>query len=134
MAERGIHLFDVENMPFEPAKRRPTTTVTDEEHRAQSAGVEHKWLIFPEPGADRPPVVIVKFPPNYRFPQHWHSEGEFIVVLEGTMTIGGHEAGPGAMAWTDANTVYGAEAAGPDGVEFLLFRRAFATTTLVEEQ
>jgi quercetin dioxygenase-like cupin family protein len=134
MAERGLHLFDVENIPFQPARRRPTSTGSEEDHRRQSAGVEHKWLIYPEPGEDRPPVVIIKFPPGYRFAHHWHSEGEFVVVLKGSMTIGDEEVGPGGMAWTDARTIYGAEAAGPEGVEFLLFRRAFATTNLVEEE
>jgi len=133
MDERGLHVFDLDSIPFQPARRRPTSAATPEEHERQSAGVEHKWLIYPQPGDDRPPVVIIKFPPGYRFPHHWHSEGEFVVVLKGSMTIGEKEVGPGGMAWTDPRTVYGAESAGPDGVEFLLFRRAFATTTLVEE-
>jgi hypothetical protein len=46
--------------------------------------------------------------------------------------FGGQEIGPGAMAYNDARTIYGAEAAGPDGCEFLMIRRAFAVTTIVE--
>jgi quercetin dioxygenase-like cupin family protein len=133
MDERGLHVFDLDAIPFEPARRRPTAEGTDDDHVRRSAGVEHKWLIYPKEGEDRPPAVIIKFPPQYRFPHHWHSEGEFVVVLKGSMMIGDEVAGPGTMAWTDAHTIYGAEAAGPEGVEFLLIRRAFATTTLVEE-
>ena len=38
---------------------------------------------------------------------------------------------PGTMAYNDARTVYGAEAAGPDGCEFLMIRRAWAETHIV---
>jgi len=131
LTERGLHVFDLANIPWEPPRRRPGAT---EQRRADHhSGVEEKWLVYPETGSDRFPITIVRFPPNFTFPRHWHTEGEFIMVLQGSMRVGERTLGPGGCAYNDARTIYGAEAAGPDGCEFLMIRRAFAVTTLVDD-
>ena len=50
---------------------------------------------------------------------------------EGQGRLCSPEIRPGTMAYNDARTIHGAEAAGPGGCEFLLIRRAFAVTTIV---
>ena len=129
ISERGLHLFDLDALPWEPPRPRPGNEPSPP---ARSGGVEEKWLVYPEPGSDRFPISIVRFPPNFVFPKHWHTDGEFIMILKGTAVFGGQEIGPGTMAYNDARTIYGAEAAGPEGCEFLMIRRAFAVTTIVE--
>jgi hypothetical protein len=136
ISERGLHLFDLDQLPWGPPRARPGGPARSEaelKRQAEAAsGVEEKWLVYPEAGSDRFPISIVRFPPNFVFPKHWHTDGEFIMILKGTAVFGGQEIGPGAMAYNDARTIYGAEAAGPDGCEFLMIRRAFAVTTIVE--
>jgi hypothetical protein len=137
ITERGLHLFDVDALPWEPPRPRPGNEPATEDERRKAAersgGVEEKWLVYPEPGSDRFPISIVRFPPNFVFPKHWHTDGEFIMILKGTAVFAGQEIGPGTMAYNDARTIYGAEAAGPEGCEFLMIRRAFAVTTIVNE-
>jgi len=136
ITERGLHLFDLDALPWEPPRPRPGGPPKSEAELTRQAeasgGVEEKWLVYPEPGSDRFPISIVRFPPNFVFPNHWHTDGEFIMILKGSAVFGGQEIGPGAMAYNDARTIYGAEAAGPEGCEFLMIRRAFAVTTIVE--
>ena len=131
LAERGLHVFDLEALPWEPPRPRPGSSPRD--HGSHEGGAEEKWLVYPEPQSDRFPITIVRFPPGFTFPRHWHTEGEFITVLRGSMNVGDRTLGPGDCAYNDARTIYGAEAAGPDGCEFLMIRRAFAVTTLVDD-
>jgi hypothetical protein len=72
-------------------------------------------------------------PPNYRFPRHWHTHGELVVILKGSATFAGHELEVGDIAYNDSRSVYGSEAAGPEGVEFLMVRRARSRVTVVDE-
>ena len=138
LSERGLHLFDLDALPWEPPRPRPggpPRTPEQEKLAAERAsGVREKWLVYPDPDDDRFPISIVQFPPNFVFPKHWHTDGEFIMILKGTAVFAGQEIGPGAMAYNDARTIYGAEAAGPNGCEFLMIRRAFAVTTIVEDE
>jgi len=127
--ERGLHTFDLESLPWEPPRPRPGAT----RKHGHQGDVAEKWLVYPEPGSDRFPITIVRFPPRFTFPRHWHTEGEFIMVLRGSMQVGDRVLGVGDSAYNDARTIYGAEAAGDDGCEFLMIRRAFAVTTLVDE-
>lgn len=134
LSYRGLHVFEPDLIPWGEPTKRPNSNET-----AQYAkqGVQEKWLVKPDPedpDNDRFPISIVKFPPNYVFPAHIHTEGEMIVVLKGTAVVGGRELGPGTIAYNDAQTVYGAEAAGPEGCEFLMVRRAYARTTIVEDE
>lgn len=129
--ERGLHLFDLDKVEWEQSLPRPGSGLDP----SLGAGVVEKWLIRPVPGDDsddRFPVSYFRFPPNYVFPRHWHTEGELIIVVKGTANFAGHDIGPGAIAYSDARTIYGAEAAGPDGCEFLLIRRAYAQTILAD--
>jgi hypothetical protein len=130
--ERGLHLFDLDALPWEPPAVRPGQDPTSPS-RAHSTGVEEKWLVKPREGEDRFPISIIRFPPNFVFPRHWHTDGEFILILKGSANFAGQYIGPGAMAYNDARTIYGAEAAGPDGCEFLMIRRAWAKTTIVDD-
>jgi len=135
ISERGLHLFDLDALPWEPPRPRPGGPPRSPQQIARQAesrgGVEEKWLVYPELGGDRFPISIVRFPPNFVFPRHWHTDGEFIMILKGSAVFGGQEIGPGTMGYNDARTIYGAEAAGPEGCEFLMIRRAFAVTTIV---
>jgi hypothetical protein len=129
---RGLHLFDLDALPWDDPAPRPGQP-RGESARRHSAGVQEKWLVKPKEGEDRFPISVVRFPPNFVFPKHWHTEGEFILMLKGSANFAGQMIGPGAMGYNDARTVYGAEAAGPEGCEFLMIRRAWSRTTIVEE-
>lgn len=129
--ERGLHLLVPDEIPFEPIGPRPGQQPARPQDESLSTGVMEKWLVKPELDDDRFPISIVKFPPHYSFPRHWHTDGEFIMILKGSANFAGQVIGPGAMAYNDARTVYGTETAGPDGVEFLMIRRAYAKTTIV---
>ncbi|MSV90628.1 MAG: hypothetical protein F2754_10455 [Actinobacteria bacterium] len=66
-------------------------------------------------------VLIFTFPPGYTGKVHWHptdtvyvvQRGQFIVEGEGTYEVGD-------IRWVKAGTVYGPEAAGPDGCDVML--------------
>jgi quercetin dioxygenase-like cupin family protein len=135
-AERGLHVFDLDAIPWTNPVRRPVQgnaplLPEDDDRPVDPDGVWEKSLMYPLPGDDRFPISIIRFPPNFSFARHWHTDGEFVLLLSGTANFAGHEIGPGAMAYNDARTVYGAEAAGPEGCEFLMVRRAWAETHIV---
>jgi hypothetical protein len=68
-----------------------------------------------------PPVMHVRFAPNYVEAPHWHSVDTFYVITAGEFVVG--EEGIyriGDIRWVRAGTFYGPETAGPDGCEFLL--------------
>jgi uncharacterized cupin superfamily protein len=133
---RGLHILDPDAQPWRPPMVRPTQgreplRPEDDTRDPVDGQVWEKGLMYPMPGEDRFPISIVKFPPNYLFGRHWHTDGEFVLILNGSADFAGNVLGPGAMAYNDARTVYGAEAAGPEGCEFLMIRRAWAHTTMV---
>ena len=128
--ERGLHVFDLDAIPWESPRPRPGSPAREPRHQG---GAQEKWLVFPDLADDRFPITIVRFPPNFVFPRHWHTEGEFVMVLKGSMNVGDRTLGVGECAYNDARTIYGAEAAGPEGCEFLMIRRAFAVTSLVDD-
>ena len=124
---RGAHVARLDDLtwstPAPRAGRDPEAT--------RSSGVLEKWVVCPAPDDDRFPVSVIRFPPGYVFPSHWHTEGEFILIVRGSATVGDCQIGIGGMAYTDARTIYGAEAAGPEGCDFLMIRRARARNTVV---
>jgi quercetin dioxygenase-like cupin family protein len=135
-SDRGLHILDPESLPWTPPLVRPVEgreplLPENDTRPLDDDGVWEKALIYPLPGEDRFPISIVRFPPNFRFHRHWHTDGEFVRILKGSANFAGTELQPGAMAYNDARTVYGAEAAGPGGCEFLMIRRAWAVTTIV---
>jgi redox-sensitive bicupin YhaK (pirin superfamily) len=97
----------------------------------RNSGVQEKWFVKPAPDDDRFPVSAIRFTPGYTFARHWHTEGEFVLILRGSATVGDQEVQVGGMAYNDARTIYGAEAAGPEGCDFLMIRRAWARNTVV---
>jgi hypothetical protein len=129
MDELGFHMFDLEALPWETPKGQGR--IKGQAELVPEGVVKEKWLVRSDETRDRMPVSVIQFPPNYRFPRHWHTHGEFIVVLKGTAIFAGHELKPGDMAYNDSRTVYGSEMAGPDGVEFLMIRRAASANTVV---
>jgi hypothetical protein len=124
MTARGLHAYDLDQIPWEEPARRP-----GQDTRSHGSGVMEKWLVKPaqdDPGDDRLPVSIIRFPPNFVFPRHWHTDGEMMFVLAGQASVGGADLGVGGIAYNDARTIYGAESSGPDGCDFLMIRRAWA--------
>lgn len=139
LSERGLHLLEPDDMQWRPPARRPVLGAApqapSEDHRPGDPGtVQEKFLVYALPGEDRFPISVVKFPPGYTFPRHWHTDGEFVCVRSGSLTIGGRTLGRGDMAYVDARTVYGPIGAGPEGCEFLLLRRAWAETHTLERE
>lgn len=124
---RGVHIAHLSDLPWST----PAPRAGRDPEATRSSGVLEKWVVRPAPDDDRFPVSVIRFPPGYVFPSHWHTEGEFIMILRGSATVGERQVGVGAMAYTDARTIYGAEAAGPDGCDFLMIRRARARNTVV---
>ncbi|OLO25799.1 hypothetical protein PZ61_0235795 [Streptomyces sp. MNU77] len=124
---RGVHIIDPDAVPWSPpaprAGRDPAAT--------RDSGVLEKWFVRPAADDDRFPVSAVRFRPHFEFARHWHTEGEFMLILRGSATVGDQEVGVGGMAYNDARTIYGAEAAGAEGCDFLMIRRAWARNTLV---
>ena len=124
---RGIHVIDPDavewSYPAPRAGRDPEAT--------RNSGVLEKWFVKPAADDDRFPVSAIRFEPGYTFARHWHTEGEFILILRGSATVGDQHVGTGGMAYNDARTIYGAEAAGPEGCDFLMVRRAWARNTVV---
>jgi len=135
-AERGLHLHDLEAIPWTPTVVRPirgrAPLLPEDDRRPVVEGeLWEKALVYPLPGEDRFPVTIIRFPPHFTFARHWHTDGEFVMILSGTANFAGRHLGTGDMAYNDARTVYGAESAGPRGCDFLLVRRAWAETNIV---
>jgi hypothetical protein len=124
---RGVHIAHLGDLPWST----PAPRAGRDPEATRSSGVLEKWVVRPAPDDDRFPVSVIRFPPGYVFPRHWHTEGEFILILRGSATVGDRQIGIGGMAYTDARTIYGAEAAGPDGCDFLMIRRALARNTVV---
>jgi hypothetical protein len=126
---RGIYVIDPAAMPFDEPAARPGT---DTRHHGQ--GVGEKWVVKPsqsDPDEDRFPVSVIDFPPNLFFPRHWHTDGEFVAPIRGEMMVGGEPVAVGGYGYNDARTIYGAEAAGPEGCEFLMIRRAWAKNNVM---
>ena len=123
----GFHVLDPDAVEWEVPKRDHVVGLDPD---SPSVVVE-KYLVRSDESKDRMPISIVKFPPNYRYPRHWHTHGEFVYILKGSAVFAGQVLEPGAMAYNDSRTVYGSEQAGPDGVEFLVIRRAHSENHVV---
>jgi redox-sensitive bicupin YhaK (pirin superfamily) len=127
LTARGVHVIDPDavawSYPAPRAGRDPEAT--------RNSGVQEKWFVKPTADDDRFPVSAIRFGPGYTFARHWHTEGEFMLILRGSATVGDQRVGTGSMAYNDARTIYGAEAAGPEGCDFLMIRRAWARNTVV---
>jgi hypothetical protein len=68
-----------------------------------------------------PYVLLVRHPPNYIEPKHWHEADTVYIFTAGEMRVEDEESyRPGDVRWVRAGTYYGPETAGPDGCEFYL--------------
>jgi hypothetical protein len=128
MSRRGVHLIDPSAIPWS----LPAPRAGRDPQATRSSGVLEKWIVRPDADDDRFPVSFIRFPPEYVFENHWHTDGEFTMITRGSATVGDHEVRTGGMAYTDARTIYGAEAAGPEGCDFLMARRAWARNTVMK--
>jgi redox-sensitive bicupin YhaK (pirin superfamily) len=124
---RGVHVIRPDAVPWS----HPASRAGRDPEATRNSGVQEKWFVKPAPDDDRFPVSAIRFTPSYTFARHWHTEGEFVLVLRGSATVGDQEVPVGGMAYNDARTIYGAEAAGPEGCDFLMIRRAWARNTVV---
>ena len=77
-----------------------------------------EWARFILGGKDNPAapqVWIVKLPPNFVVPRHYHKTNRLEVMLRGSYTLDGKERGAGAITFFTANEVYGPIVIGPEG-------------------
>ena len=68
-----------------------------------------------------PWVMINSLHPGFVSKPHSHDQDELIYIVQGTMTMGSKECGPGTLVFMEKDTVYGFTA-GDEGVRFLNVR------------
>ncbi|MCB0996227.1 MAG: hypothetical protein KDB21_14115 [Acidimicrobiales bacterium] len=75
-----------------------------------------KTIIAPPSGHA---VFCVRIAPNGSTPVHWHPSDTVYIVRRGELVIPGEGSyREGDIRWVRGGTVYGPEAAGPEGCEF----------------
>jgi len=75
-----------------------------------------KTILAPESGNA---FFYIRIAPNQATPIHWHPSDTVYIVRKGELVIPGEgRYREGEVRWVKAGTVYGPEAAGPDGCEF----------------
>jgi hypothetical protein len=78
-------------------------------------GCELKRLTNPECDVR---LELLRFPPNFVAPSHWHETDTVYIVMRGVFTVEGEgDYKPGDARWVKAGTAYGRETAGPDGCD-----------------
>lgn len=70
-------------------------------------------------------VQAVRIPPNFDAPEHHHDHAEIFMVVDGSCTFNGNPMAPLDVAVVEAGERYGF-VSGPDGVQFVVTRRAAA--------
>ena len=78
-----------------------------------TASVREKWLDF----SPRFLSLIAEWDPGMMIHAHGHNSNHVIYVLEGDMTCGDVQCGPGTHIALDQGDTFGPFVAGPDGVE-----------------
>ncbi len=68
---------------------------------------------------DAPQVWIVKLPPGFIVPKHYHKTHRLEIVLEGSYELGGKFRGVGELTFLSGSKVYGPMVVGADGVTTL---------------
>lgn len=76
---------------------------------------------------DGPYAVLVKLEPNTILEEHFHTENQWQVILEGSCEMYGEKLTPFAVHYTEANTAYGPIAAGDEGLTFMTLREEHPT-------
>ena len=69
------------------------------EEGVDTRGISIKVLRFDE-SEQRPPSFLLRFEPGAKYPYHNHPQGEEVMVLEGSCTIGGAELSSGDYLYT----------------------------------
>ncbi|MEE2662499.1 MAG: cupin domain-containing protein [Myxococcota bacterium] len=72
-----------------------------------------------------PWVHVNWLPPGFAAPSHSHDVDEVMYVLEGGLSMGERECGPGTVVYIEAGTLY-SFAVGDAGVRFLNIRSGLA--------
>lgn len=81
-------------------------------------GPSYKQLMDP---AREGEFVLMRFPPDYVAPSHWHPSDTVYIITQGLFIVEGEgEYRPGQIRWVGGGYAYGAETAGPEGCEFYL--------------
>ena len=78
-----------------------------------TASVREKWLDF----SPRFLSLIAEWDPGMMIHAHGHNSNHVIYVLEGDMTCGDVQCGPGTHIALDQGDTFGPFVAGPEGVE-----------------
>jgi hypothetical protein len=72
--------------------------------------------------SDRPLAFLVKGPPAYVIPPHFHEIDQYQIFVGGGATLGKHAVLPGSVHYADAYTPYGPITATEDGFDYLTLR------------
>jgi len=105
----------------------PDAPGTDPEAAAAAGrlGAGRKFLAQGEGGFY---AQVVRIPPDFEAPVHQHDHEEIFMVLDGSCSFDGQPMTRFDMTVVAAHDPYGF-VAGPDGLQFLVVRRAPATFT-----
>ncbi len=72
--------------------------------------------------SDHPLAFLVKGPPAYVIPPHFHEIDQYQIFVGGSATLGKHAVLPGSVHYADAYTPYGPITATQDGFDYLTLR------------
>ena len=72
-----------------------------------------------------PQGFLVRQPPGSVTPPHFHEPNQFQVFVDGSGTMGKHEAPPFTVQYANAHTPYGPICAGPEGVAYFTLRQGW---------
>ncbi len=83
---------------------------------------ESKKFILPYQEGE-PQVILSRPDPLGRIRPHYHPTHQFVVVLDGSGSMGREPLKPGIFEYTDKNTAYGPVSIGPDALTFINCRQ-----------
>jgi len=73
---------------------------------------------------DHPLAFLVKGPPGYVIPPHFHDVDQYQIFVGGRATLGKHLVAAGSVHYADSHTPYGPITATEDGFEYITLRPA----------
>jgi hypothetical protein len=74
--------------------------------------------------SDHPLAFLVKGPPGYVIPPHFHTVDQYQIFVGGSATLGRHDVAAGSIHYADTYTPYGPITATDEGFEYLTLRPA----------
>ena len=80
-----------------------------------------------------PQAYLQTLPAGYKVRPHFHTEAQFQVVLEGSISFPAHDLGAIAVHYSDRHTAYGPFVAGPD-FKFAVVRPRKAGKDFMEDR